>query len=150
MNNQKEIIWSNDIPCHRVIGETRRGFYLSHRREKLRYQDNREIKLGITHSVTGHLVFCRNGLHASERLIDTILYSHYNILWLVELSKEILIGSDKMCARSRTYLARWDITGLLMEFSAPEYLARDNNKQETERYNRRLTDRLREVTGWDI
>ena len=81
---------------------------------RLTYGDGREAKVGETHSVTGPIHACSNGLHASEDLREALELcpSSSTQLFLVKLHGE-LDGDhwiedrrlyQKMAARHRTYL----------------------------------------------
>ena len=56
--------------------------------KKLPHGDNRIIKIGRTHKVKGKIIPCLNGLHASKRIIDALIYSTGSIIWKVELKYE--------------------------------------------------------------
>jgi len=89
---------------------------------KLGYKDGRTVRIGITHKVRGRLKLCKNGLHASTRLIDALKYAPGPILYLVDLSGEFLSGEDKLCARERKYLASFNATDLLWRFARKQAL----------------------------
>ena len=72
---------------------------------KLPYGDGRIIKLGETHKIKGEIIPCKTGLHASERIIDALIYAPGAIIWKVELSGIIIKKGDKLCASSRKYMA---------------------------------------------
>ena len=97
--------------------KTIQAFYFAKDNKKLRYHDNRKIRVGSTHTVEGKLSLCSNGLHASKRLIDALSYAPGSQLYLVELSGDILEGHDKLCASYRKYLARIDADKLFREFA---------------------------------
>jgi hypothetical protein len=42
------------------------AWYFSTADKRLRYEDNREIALGVTHEVTGDIALCERGLHAQR------------------------------------------------------------------------------------
>ena len=98
-----------------------KAFYFSNKEKVLRYDDGREIEVGVTHEVEGELVPCKNGLHASKRLIDALQYAPGNVLWLVDV-EDCVEGGDKLCARKRTYLAEFDAEDLLREFARKQAL----------------------------
>ena len=83
----------------------------------LRYGDGREIVAGQTLKVEGPLRMCECGLHACERLIDALQYAPGAYVWFVELSGEVLHGSDKSVATERTAMWGYDATEVLKEFS---------------------------------
>jgi len=97
--------------------KTIQAFYFAKDNKKLRYDDNRKIRVGSTHTFEGKLSLCSNGLHASKRLIDALSYAPGSQLYLVELSGDILEGHDKLCASYRKYLARIDADKLFREFA---------------------------------
>ena len=94
-----------------------KAFYFATEERKLRYGDERKIEVGLTHKVEGSPILCGNGLHASTRIIDALNYAPGPILYLVELGGKIDKGSDKICALERTYIAEYDATDLLRQFS---------------------------------
>ena len=99
-----------------------KAFYFAKEDKKLRYDDNREIIVGETHSVKGEIKICKNGLHASEKLIDALKCAPGCILYLVELSGDMDIGKDQVAAMSRKYLAEFDAADLLREFARKQAL----------------------------
>lgn len=90
--------------------------------KRLRYQDARPIKLGTTHSVTGTVRLCSNGLHASKKLSDALAHAPGPVVYRVALSGDrvndtSLIPPRKTAARHRTYLSGGvDITPFLMDY----------------------------------
>ena len=80
------------------------AFYFSGTDLKLKYDDNRPIKKGITHEVEGEITPCENGLHASKRLVDALFYAPGPMLWLVELGGDVVEKEDKVAASKRTYV----------------------------------------------
>jgi hypothetical protein len=64
-------------------------------------------------SVKGKLKMCSFGLHASAHVADAVCYAPGTTLCLVELDGEILEQDDKVCARKRKIIARFDATDLL-------------------------------------
>ena len=98
------------------------AFWFCSEDRKLGYKDDRTVRIGITHKVKGELKLCKNGLHASTRLIDALKYAPGPILYLVDLSGEFLSGEDKLCARERKYLASFNATDLLWRFARKQAL----------------------------
>ena len=94
-----------------------KAFYFATEERKLRYNDGRAIIVGETHTVDCEPIPCKQGLHASKRLLDALWYAPGSILYLVELGGQIVETSDKVCASSRTYLAEFDATQLLIKFA---------------------------------
>lgn len=65
----------------------------------------------------GELELCARGLHASDRVIDALLYAPGNTICRVQIGGKILRGEDKLCASERTILWRIDAETLLFEFA---------------------------------
>ena len=65
----------------------------------------------------GPLELCANGLHASARAIDALLYAPGPVVQRVELVGERLDEQDKSCARSRRCLWIADATRVLHELA---------------------------------
>ena len=97
-------------------------FWFSREDKRLRYGDERLAKTGLTHSVKGKLTPCRNGLHASETIIDALGLSTGCYLWLVSLSDEKVAGKNKVCARSRTYKAGFNAEKMIKAFTRKQAL----------------------------
>lgn len=93
------------------------AWYFSKTDCKLRYDDNRQIRTGITHKVKGVPGLCRHGLHASKRIIDALSYARGPVVWLVKLRGTIVMGDDKCAATERTYIAKLNDEKLLREFA---------------------------------
>jgi hypothetical protein len=85
--------------------------------KKLRYNDERVIKVGKTLKVKGPVELCERGLHASKRLIDALKFAPGPYVWFVELSGEVVHGEDKSVATERTALWGFDATDVLRKFS---------------------------------
>jgi hypothetical protein len=81
-----------------------KAWYFSGEDKRLRYGDAREIVLGETHTIEGAPELCERGLHGSTKIIDALGYAPGPIVWRVELSGDMDIGSDKIAAQSRTYI----------------------------------------------
>ncbi len=93
------------------------GWHFASTDETLRYGDGRKIIVGETHEVEPPIMLCKHGLHASERVIDALVYAPVPILYRVELSGEIITSDDKAVATHRKYLARIDATKTLDQFA---------------------------------
>ena len=93
------------------------AFYFSNKDKKLRHGDDRQIRNGRAHKVSCDPILCRQGLHASELLIDALKYAPGEYLWLVDLKGEIKIGDDKLVATKREYIDGFDATDILREFA---------------------------------
>ena len=89
---------------------------------KLRYSDNREVAIGVTHKVEPPIFLCQRGLHASKKIIDALSYAPYHMLYRVELGGEIIVGDDKVVATERTYLAMFNAQIVLREFARKQAL----------------------------
>jgi len=99
-----------------------KAYYFSEESRKLRFNDNRPIVIGETHSVDGEIIPCKNGLHGSTNLIDALSYAPGPILYLVELSGTIVEQEDKVAAQHRTYLKEIDATKILSKFARMQAL----------------------------
>ena len=93
------------------------GWYFSDETECLNNGDGRKIKVGRTHKVKCTPVLCEAGLHASKHVLDALRYARGNVLFLVELSGQMVHGDDKSAATERTYLARIDAEQVLRKFA---------------------------------
>src|SRR3990172_6309212 len=62
------------------------------------------IHKGTRITATGELWPCLNGAHASERALDALSCAQGTYVSRVSLSRERLIGSNKVCARWRKHL----------------------------------------------
>ena len=101
------------------------AWYFSGPNRTLRYSDRRKIRVGDTHKVKPPIEMCRNGLHASEELINALNYApsvNNLVLYRVRLSGEIIKGGDKAVASERTYLASVSVDKILREFARRQAL----------------------------
>ena len=98
----------------------------------LPHGDGREIKIGERLTVTGKIIPCQNGLHASRRALDALQYAPGEIVCRVRLSGTIVEEQDKAAASERTVLAMADAGNLLHEFAcwcAEQALKREQDQQ---------------------
>ena len=93
------------------------GWHFAADDRKLRYDDGRIIRKGITHIVDCEPVLCERGLHASKRIVDALRYAPGSVICRVKLGGKIVHGDDKSCATERTYLAVIDGEKLLRDFA---------------------------------
>jgi hypothetical protein len=97
------------------------GWWFAPSDKKLGNGDDREIRVGTTHTVKGDIVPCRNGLHLSRRAIDALKYAPGPIVYRVRGSGVIVPDGnpvDKYVCSARTYLAGGaDCSGELLEFA---------------------------------
>jgi hypothetical protein len=102
------------------------AWYFSGPDRTLRYKDKRKIRIGDTHRVKPPIEMCKSGLHASERIIDALIYAPHIIkglvLYRVRLSGEIIKGEDKAVGSERTYLASASVDKILREFARRQAL----------------------------
>lgn len=84
---------------------------------RTRYSDEL-VTLGGTLTATGALKLCENGMHASVRASDALRYAPGWTICRVELSGEILVGDDKVCARHRKVIAMADAKRALLHHAA--------------------------------
>lgn len=102
-----------------------KAYYFAAEDRKLRYGDGRKIVVGETHTVDiteKPLNLCNWGLHASVKPLDALNYAPGSILYVVELSGQIVEGNGKVCAEHRTYLTELDAEELLREFARRQAL----------------------------
>src|SRR3990167_1478978 len=88
--------------------------------KRLRYGTKEIVRIGKTIEVEGPLALCKNGLHASRRAIDALIYApHTSRLYIcrVVLSGKIVEGEDKAVATRRKVIAMADCTETLHEFA---------------------------------
>src|SRR3990167_2708887 len=85
--------------------------------KKLRYDDGRVVRIGVTLKHDGPLVLCQSGMHGCKRAIDALEYAPGPIICRVKLGGKILHETDKSVAQSRTVLAMADATNVLHEFA---------------------------------
>ena len=81
------------------------------------YGDGREIVPGQTLRVDGPVRMCEHGLHACKNILDACDYAPGPYVWWVELSGEVVHGSDKSVATKRTAFWGYDATEVLREFA---------------------------------
>ena len=84
---------------------------------KLGNGDGRAIKVGKTLEVDCEPILCRQGLHASVKIIDALKYAPGPYLWRVKLGGTIVTGDDKLVATERTHLWGFDATDMLRKFA---------------------------------
>ena len=93
------------------------AWYLSETSRRLRFGDNRKIRLNKTHRVFQKPVLCERGLHASVVIIDALRNAPGPILWRVRLSGKMVRGDYQIAAKKRTYLSGGvDIFDVLTKF----------------------------------
>ncbi|MDE2020843.1 MAG: hypothetical protein KGJ13_10950, partial [Patescibacteria group bacterium] len=102
-------------------------WHFSETNRVLRYGDGREIVAGETLEVEGPVVLCKRGLHACKNILNACDYAPGPYIWAVELSGEVVHGSDKSVATKRKALWGYDATEVLREFS--RFVALDAVKQ---------------------
>lgn len=84
----------------------------------LPHDDGRQIMLGQTHKISGPIIPCENGLHASVSPLDALNYAPGPVIWRVELGGTIIKNSDKCVASERTYVAGGiDVSNVLRKFA---------------------------------
>ena len=94
------------------------AFHFLAQDEKLQFGDGRRPKVGVPLSAEGELKMCNNGMHASRDLMVALDHAPGPILCRVELSGERLVSDDgKLCARTRTVLAKADVSATLHQFA---------------------------------
>jgi len=100
------------------------SWYFSDDTRRLRFGDDREIALGVEHTVKGYPEPCKHGLHGSESILDALLFAPGPILWRVELSGRIKRGDDKIAATRRRYVSGGiDVSDTLRRFACDQALS---------------------------
>ena len=94
-----------------------KAWYFAPAGNRLKYGDNRLVRVGTTHTVEGTPKLCEHGLHASEQIIDALARAESTILYRVELSGEIDRGRDEIAAQSRKYIKRYNVESILFDFA---------------------------------
>src|SRR3990167_8203256 len=84
---------------------------------RLRWGSREVVEAGRTYRAKGSLAMCENGMHASARAIDALMYAPGPLVCRVELVGERLNAADKACARERSVLWLADATIVLHEFA---------------------------------
>jgi len=79
------------------------GWWFSDRKT-LRHGDGRRVSIGKTHTVTGKIECCKNGLHLSILPLDALHYAWGKIVWRVVGSGDIHREDDKIACSRRTYV----------------------------------------------
>ena len=95
-----------------------KGWYFSTLDKKLRFNDNRDIAIGVTHKVDCEPVLCESGLHLSPTVFDALQYAPGPVLWRVVGGGKIVHGNNKSACTERTYIAGGvDISDTLRRFA---------------------------------
>lgn len=84
---------------------------------KMRFNHGITIKPGVEYEAKLPLIMCKNGLHASEQIIDALCCAPGPVVCRVELSGRMIKNNDKICAEKRKVLWMYDVTNVLHEFA---------------------------------
>ena len=71
------------------------------------YHGKKKWKIGKWYKCRGELEMCKNGLHASERVIDAMQYVPMECLAKVEVRGENIQGDNKQCYRKMKIVKTW-------------------------------------------
>ena len=93
------------------------GWHFLQKDRRLRWGTQEVVETGKTYTVKGKLEMCYNGLHASARAIDALLYAPGPIVCRVELLGKRIDEEDKSVAQKRRVIVMADATQVLHEFS---------------------------------
>lgn len=85
------------------------GWWFSGDNFRLGYGDGRKVGRFTEHTVRGTITLCRNGLHASENILDALQYADTFYVWRVKISGDVVIANDKFVGRKRKYLWGYNI-----------------------------------------
>ena len=99
-----------------------KAWYFAPEGEALRYGDGRYITVGKMHTVTGKPELCGYGLHGSVKLLDALWFAQTNILYRVEITRNVVVGKDKVAGQRRKYLVRFDAEAVLRKFALRQAL----------------------------
>src|SRR3990172_1038406 len=99
-----------------------KAWYFAPANNRLAYGDDREIILGKSHTIKETPKLCKVGLHGSVKLLDALQYTNSSQLYLVDISRKLSIGKDKICGQQRKYLAHIDATDILRTFARKQAL----------------------------
>jgi hypothetical protein len=83
----------------------------------LAYDDGRPIVIGETLTVDYEPILCKQGLHASKRIIDALHYAPGSWVWRVELGGDVIVDTDKAVATERLTHWGYDATDVLRRFA---------------------------------
>ena len=95
----------------------------------MKLRDGTPLEVGKTYRHKGDVVMCKSGYHASERILDALVYATGNQISRVELWGDVQVDDDKIVARNRRVLWTLDATLILHEFAcrvAEAALAKDD------------------------
>lgn len=84
---------------------------------KMRFKPEVMVKPDVEYKAELPLSICKNGLHASEQIIDALFYAPGPVVCRVELSGEIIKSDDKICAEKRKVLWMYNAANVLHEFA---------------------------------
>ena len=98
------------------------AWYFASENNRLNYGDNRLIEIGKMHTVKHKPVLCKKGLHGSVQLLDALGYAPGPMLYRVDITRKLDIRHDKLCGQRRQYLAGFDATSVLQEFTRMQNL----------------------------
>ena len=97
------------------------GWWFAPKNKKLANGDNREIKIGITHSLDSEIIPCRYGLHLSKRPIDALAYATSSIIYKVVGFGTIVPHGDPIdkyaCSKRKYIGGGLDISETLRHFA---------------------------------
>ena len=83
----------------------------------LRFPPHTRVEPGMTFRFPGTPVMCKQGFHASRRLLDALGYAHGSLICRVRLGGQIIHQKDKSVAQTREVLWMVDATWILWDFA---------------------------------
>jgi len=99
-----------------------KAYYFAPNDNKLRYGDNREIVIGKMHTIKGIPKLCETGLHGSVKALDALKYAPGDMLYIVDITRNLDIGDDKICGQRRKYIIGFNTEKMLREFARKQAL----------------------------
>lgn len=91
--------------------------FLTSDRLPRRGRRQRPLQVGDVMCVKGTPILCKHGLHASERILDALVYAPGPVVCRVKVSGTIVRGADKLVGTRRKILGMGDIGTLLHEWA---------------------------------
>lgn len=119
----------------------------------MRFREPKEfVEEGKTYTQAGHLVPCKNGLHASLEAMEALHYAPSHVVSRVKITGVHRHYSDKLVAHNREVLWIRDATPALRKFQfyiASRIFAFVSEMQTVRTFYKPYTDLMAAWRGWD-
>ena len=96
---------------------SREGWHFLAQDRKLRYDDNRLVKVGVPLDCKGKPKLCCNGMHASPTLLSALSYAPGLVACEVRITGVTEGDIDKFVGNERTVLRMVDMLPVIAEFA---------------------------------